>query len=78
MENKVSTKQEKNTSKNHTGKPSDNTNTQHLQQKAKEMKNQSRDLKPESDYEKGAHDDIGQDARKSRDKAEEFQKSRPN
>ncbi len=31
-------------------------------------------IKPESDYTKGAHDEVGQDVRKSRQKAIKFQK----
>ena len=33
------------------------------------------DIKPESDYKKGAHDEVGEDIRKSRQQAIDFQEN---
>ena len=73
--NEFGTNTEKNLSRNHTGKPSDNKNTQKLQQDATDLKNHSHDMKSQAEYEKGAHDEIGEDARRSRQDAETFQKN---
>lgn len=73
--NEFGTNTEKNLSRNHTGKPSDNKNTQKLQQNANDLKNHSQDMKSQAEYEKGANDDLGEDARRSRQDAETFQKN---
>ena len=68
------TKFEQNVSKNHPTPQSDNHNTQKLQQNATDLKNHPQGMKSESEYEEGAHGEIGEDARRSRRAAEEFQK----
>lgn len=53
------------------------TNTPNKNDRPNKNKNpHSFDVKPESDYKKGAHDEVGQDIRKSRQKAVEFQKNK--
>ena len=53
---------------------SQGTNTEKLQQDATDLKNHTQPMKSESEYEEGANDEIGEDARRSRKDAEEFQK----
>ena len=52
------------------------TNTPNKNDRQNKTKNlHSFDIKPEKEYTKGAHNEVGEDVRKSRQKAIDFQKN---